>query len=75
MKKKTKPTTRITLDLSPEFYDRLDDLEKRVGAESKAKVLREALRLYEHVMNHHLDGDEFFTRKKGGELEKIILLR
>jgi hypothetical protein len=44
---KTQDKARITLDLSPEFYVRLENLTASVGAESKAQVIREALRLYE----------------------------
>lgn len=65
---------RITLDLSPEFYSRLEKLESRVGAESKAQVVREALRLYEYVVHRYVEGDEFLTRAKDGTEKTIVLL-
>ena len=72
--KKLSEKTRITLDLSPEFYDRLEKLEARVGAESKAQVLREALRLYEYIAYRYLEGGEFFTRSKEGDEKAIVIL-
>jgi predicted DNA-binding protein len=65
---------RITLDLSPEFYNRLERLESRVGAESKAQVVREALRLYEYIASRYIEGDEFLTRAKDGTEKTIVLL-
>jgi predicted DNA-binding protein len=71
---KTQNKVRITLDLSPEFYTRLEDLTASVGAESKAQVIREALRLYEYVVHHYIAGDEFLARTKDGVEKTIVLL-
>jgi predicted DNA-binding protein len=65
---------RVTLDLSPEFYSHLEMLEERTGAESKAQLIREALRLYSYVVDRSLDGAQFLTRKKTGEEESIVFL-
>ena len=73
-KKKPSEKTRITLDLSPEFYTRLESLEERVDAESKAQVIREALRLYEYMVERHLEGDKFVARTQAGEEETIVFL-
>lgn len=72
-----KPLTekiRVTLDLSPEFYGHLEALEERTGAESKAQLLREALRLYSYVVDRSLEGVQFLSRKKTGEEENIVFL-
>lgn len=73
-KEKSSKKIRVTLDLSQEFYKRLEKLEDKVEAESKAQVIREALRLYEYIIHRYIDGDEFFTRTKSGEEKNIILL-
>ena len=65
---------RITLDLSADFYKRLEGLEEKVDAESKAHVIRESLRLYEYLVNQHLEGCEFFVRNKDGKEKDILLL-
>lgn len=72
--KKGSEKVRITLDLSPEFYNRLEKLERCVDAESKAQVIREALRLYEYVVHRYGEGDVFLTRTKDGVETPIVLL-
>src|SRR5262245_30073846 len=71
---KTQDKVRITVDLSPEFYARLESLTAFIGAESKAQVVREALRLYEYVVHRYLAGDEFLSRTKDGVEKTIVLL-
>ena len=44
---KQRKTIRLTLDVSEEFYARLESLTERVEAESKSSVIRDALRLWE----------------------------
>ena len=71
---KTQDKVRITLDLSPECYGRLENLTASVSAESKAQVIREALRLHEYVMSRYLAGDEVLIRTKDGVEKTIVLL-
>ena len=47
---KQRKTIRLTLDVSEEFYARLESLTERVEAESKSSVIRDALRLYEYLV-------------------------
>jgi hypothetical protein len=47
---------RITLDLSPQFYKRLESLEGIVDADSKAGLIRQALQLYEYVAKRSIEG-------------------
>jgi hypothetical protein len=64
--------TRITLDLTPDFYRRLEDLEAVVGSESKAGLIREALQLYEYVAQKVKDGYTFKIQKGGDEKELVF---
>ena len=41
-KKATDKKVRVTLDLSPPFYERLEQLERMVDAGTKANVIRQA---------------------------------
>jgi hypothetical protein len=64
--------TRITLDLTPDFYRRLEDLEAVVGSESKAGLIREALQLYEYVAQKVKDGYTFKIQKGTDEKELVF---
>ncbi len=65
---------RVTLDLTPEFYSRLNDLEDLVGAESKASVIRQALQLYEYVAKRTVQGWKFRAVSEQGGEEGIVFL-
>ena len=66
---------RVTLDLTPQFYKRLENLEKLVEAESKASLLRQALQLYEYVATRIIDGWSFQALPpENGQPEKIVFL-
>ena len=72
---KTKPPerkTRITLDLTPEFYKRLEELEILVGSESKASLIREALQLYEYIAQKAKEGYTFKILKGADEKEIVF---
>ncbi len=64
--------TRITLDLTPEFYQRLENLETLVGSESKASLIREALQLYEYMAQQVKEGYTFKMQKDGHEKEIVF---
>jgi hypothetical protein len=42
---------RVQLDFSPDSLERLEMLKERVGASTRAEVIRQALRLYEWFIN------------------------
>lgn len=65
---------RLTLDLSPQFYNRLEQLERAVEAGSKANLIRQALQLYEYVAKRAAEGCDFRIVDKEGSEEKIVLL-
>jgi hypothetical protein len=70
--KASEKKTRVTLDLTPDFYRRLEDLEAVVGAESKAGLIREALQLYEYVAQKVKDGYTFKIQKGADEKELVF---
>ena len=54
---------RLTLDVTPEFYDRLEALERKTEAGSKANLIRQALQLYEYFVARTVDeGKEIVVR-------------
>jgi hypothetical protein len=63
---------RITVDLKPKFYKRLEALEELVGASTKAEVIREALQLFEFMATKAAAGCEFKIVENGED--KAILM-
>ena len=54
---------RLTLDVTPEFYERLEALERKTEAGSKANLIRQALQLYEYFVIRTVDeGKEIIVR-------------
>jgi hypothetical protein len=54
---------RLTLDVTPEFYERLQALERKTEAGSKANLIRQALQLYEYFVTRTVDeGKEIIVR-------------
>ncbi len=68
------PKVRVTVDLSPALFDRLERLTELVGAESKATVIRDALRLLEYVAQETAAGSRFLRESANGEKEAIVFL-
>lgn len=66
-------TVRITVDLTPEQYARLQQLEASTGAESKASIVRRAIRLADFIVAKRAEGFEFHCTKDG-EREQLVLL-
>ena len=73
-KKATDKKVRVTLDLSPPFYERLEQLEQLVDAGTKANVIRQALQVYEYLAQKTLDGHTFKAVGKDGQEETIVFL-
>jgi hypothetical protein len=65
-KEKAKPI-RISVDLPPRSFERLEKIEELVGASSKADVVREALKVYEYLVGLAVRGVEFQMIEKGGD--------
>ena len=66
-------SVRITVDLSSSSYNRLEQLELKTGAASKAEVIRQALQLYEFVVNKIKTGAEF-QLVEGDKTKSLVLL-
>ncbi len=64
---------RVTLDLTPQFYGRLKQLEELTEAGTKANLIRQALQLYEYVTKKTLDGYSFRAIKDEDE-ETLVFL-
>lgn len=65
---------RVTLDLSPAFYERLEALERFVDGGTKANVIRQALMLYERMAQRSLEGCSFVSVNAEGVEEKVVFL-
>lgn len=67
---------RMTVDLTPEFQDRLQSLEDKTYLGNKATVIRHALTIYEYLVTMIEDGGEVIVRGPKGEerhLDRVTL--
>ncbi len=60
-------TTRVQLEMPPQAMERLQRLKDRTEAASYAEVIRNALRLFEALVDEHEKGAEFALKKPDGE--------
>jgi len=60
-------TTRVQLEMPPQAMERLQKLKDRSEAASYAEVIRNALRLYEALVEEHEKGAEFSLKRPDGE--------
>ena len=60
-------TTRVQLEMPPQAMVRLQKLKDRSEAASYAEVIRNALRLYEALVEEHEKGSEFTLKRANGE--------
>jgi hypothetical protein len=60
-------TTRVQLEMPPQAMERLQKLKDRTEAASYAEVIRNALRLFEALVDEHANGSEFFLKRANGE--------
>lgn len=58
---------RVTLDLSPDFHARLEQLEGKTYLGNKAAVIRHALTVYEYLVDLAKDGSKIVIRTPNGE--------
>lgn len=59
---------RINLSLSPRAYEQLDYLREKTEASSYTEVFRNAIRLYDALIQEAEKGNEFLVRDKEGNL-------
>ena len=62
---------RIQFQFSPEAYTRLNDLRDRVEATSYAELVRNALRIYEWVLDQEKEGYSFALIKDDKLVKEI----
>ena len=60
-------TTRVQLELPPQAMERLQRLKERTEAASYAEVIRNALRVFEALVDEHAKGSEFSLKSASGE--------
>ncbi len=60
-------TTRVQLEMPPQAMERLQKLKDRTEAASYAEVIRNALRLFEALVEEHEKGAEFSLKRTDGE--------
>ena len=59
---------RVQFDLAPRSMDRLNVLKVKTEAASYAEVVKNALRLYEALIEETENGKQFFVRGEDGNL-------
>lgn len=60
-------TTRVQLEMPPQAMDRLQRLKDKTEAASYAEVIRNALRVFEALVQEHEAGAEFQLKRPTGE--------
>ncbi len=60
-------TTRVQLEMPPQAMERLQRLKEKTEAASYAEVIRNALRLFEALVQEHEAGAEFSLKRANGE--------
>ena len=60
-------TTRVQLEMPPQAMERLQRLKEKTEAASYAEVIRNALRLFEALVDEHEKGSEFALKRPSGE--------
>ena len=60
-------TTRVQLEMPPQAMERLQRLKEHTEAASYAEVIRNALRLFEALVDEHEKGAEFSLKRPDGE--------
>jgi hypothetical protein len=62
------PKNRVQFDLPPRSMDRLNVLKVKTEAASYAEVVKNALRLYEALIEETESGKQFFIRDENGTM-------
>lgn len=65
---KSSKTTRVQLELPERSMQRLVDLKELTEANSYAEVMKNALRLYEELINKHKEGNALLLKDKQGNV-------
>ena len=63
---------RLTLDISPAFYARLEKLSTLVDVKTKTDLIRQALQLYEYMAKKTASGHTFRLVGRDGREENLV---
>ena len=74
LKSQTVGKTRVTVDLNDKAYARLNQLEADTLADSKADVIRQALKVYDWVFQQICAGAKLHVVSSSGATETVVLL-
>ncbi len=69
----SKTSTRVQLELSPVSMKRLRSLKDKTEASSYAEVTKNALKLYEHMIDLARSGDTLLVHDKKGITRELKL--
>lgn len=67
-------SVRIQMSVPPKSALRLDNLVAKTEASSYAEVTRQALQLYEAVIEAKERGEDFCLRKADGSIQEMIIV-
>ncbi len=65
--------SRVQLDFAPRSMERLNTLKSKTEASSYAEVVKNALRLYEALIEEAENGRQFLVRDKNGTVSPFRL--
>jgi|GEM_PF-4299928 len=65
---------RLNLELAPQIYDQMQEVQHRSHAASLTEVLRRSLALYDLVTEHIVDGGNVVLVDSNGKEEKLRIL-
>ena len=63
-----KSTTRVQLELADKSFERLNALKDKTEASSYAEVMKNALRLYESIINQYDAGKRLYLKDENGQV-------
>lgn len=62
---------RLQMDINPESKARLDKIKATAEATSYTEVIKNALRLYEFILDEDRNGTEFYIKKEGKDISAL----
>ncbi len=68
---KIEKNKRVQMDLSQNSFDRLNRVKDMSEAASYTEVMKDALRLYEYVLEQDQEGSKFLVKTANGEISEI----
>lgn len=66
---------RVQLDLPPRAFERLTKLKLETEAATYAEVIRNALKLYDSVIEMHQSGNELMLKQRDGSISPLPILK